>query len=123
MDAVALPSAILVKFNPVTPLAGMLYKLVPSPLNEPLKFDAVTSPIRYIEPVLTVFVEINSSTVGPREPDLAIKTLPSVVFNANSPNCKFVLVGFWPGTLLLRSFTICDIYMFSLYVYCGIYHG
>ena len=94
MDAVALPSAILVKFNPVTPLAGMLYKLVPSPLNEPVKFDAVTSPIRYIEPVLTVFVEINSSTVGPREPETAINTLPSVVFNANSPNCKFELVGF-----------------------------
>ena len=38
----------------------------------PLNADAVIEPTKCKEPVLTVFVEINSSTDGPREPDLAI---------------------------------------------------
>ena len=49
----------------------MLYKPCPSPLNEPVKIEPVMSPVRYIEPVLTVFVETNSSIEGPNEPDLA----------------------------------------------------
>ena len=72
IDAVALPSTILFNSNPVTPLDGILYSWLPSPLNDPEKFDAVTFPVMKIEPVLTVFVEINSSTDGPREPETAI---------------------------------------------------
>ena len=41
MDAVALPSAIRVKLSPVTPLAGILYKPLPSPLNVPLNDPVV----------------------------------------------------------------------------------
>ena len=51
---------------------GKLYNPEPSPLNEPVKIDPVMSPVMLIEPVLTVFVVISSSTDGPREPDLAI---------------------------------------------------
>ena len=58
-----------------------------------------------------MFEIINSSTEGPNEPDLDMNALPSVVFKAISPNCKFEFVGFWPLTALLRSFTICAIYM------------
>ena len=72
IEAVELPLAIWDKFNPVTPLAGTLYRLPPSPLNEPVKNDAVIFPVMKIEPVLTVFVEINSSTDGPREPETAM---------------------------------------------------
>ena len=39
IDAVALPLLIKFKFNPVTPLAGILYKPEPSPIN-----DALTVP-------------------------------------------------------------------------------
>ena len=35
IEAVFAPDAIWSKFNPVTPLAGMLYKPAPSPVNEP----------------------------------------------------------------------------------------
>ena len=41
-EAVTAPLAILSNCNPVTPLAGMLYKPVPSPMNEPVNTDAVT---------------------------------------------------------------------------------
>jgi hypothetical protein len=37
IEALTLPEMILLRFNPVTPLAGMLYKLEPSPLKDPLK--------------------------------------------------------------------------------------
>ena len=49
MDAVALPSAICERFNPVTPLAGTLYKPVPSPVNEPLTPFVTTN-----EPVISI---------------------------------------------------------------------
>ena len=39
IDAVLLPLTILFNCNPVTPVAGMLYKPAPSPLN-----DAVINP-------------------------------------------------------------------------------
>jgi hypothetical protein len=65
-----------------------------SPEPSPLKYDAVIEPIKLIEPVLTVLVEINSSIDGPSEPDLARNTLPSVVFIANSPSCRLEFVGF-----------------------------
>jgi hypothetical protein len=94
IDAVEDPSAILSNCNPVTPLAGILYKPDPSPIKAPVKKDEVTFPVKFIEPVITVFVTTNSSTDGPCEPDLAMKALPSVVFNANSPNCKLLFVGF-----------------------------
>ena len=56
----------------VTPDNGILYKPEPSPINELEILDAEIAPIKLIEPVLTVLVEINSSTDGPREPDFAI---------------------------------------------------
>jgi len=66
--------------------------VIPAPL--PTKLDAVTAPIKLIEPVLTVLVLISSSIDGPPEPDLARKTLPSVVLIANSPSWRFEFVGF-----------------------------
>ena len=60
IDALTLPLTILFNSNPVTPLAGILYKPVPSPLNEPVKIEPLTSPVNDIEPVLNVFVETNS---------------------------------------------------------------
>ena len=68
-------------------------------------------PLRFNEPVFDVFVANNSCTDGPNDPETAINTLPSVVFNANSPNCKLLFVGFCPGTALLRSLIICAICM------------
>jgi hypothetical protein len=44
-DAVTLPSAIRVKLRPVTPLAGILIKFVPSPPNEPVKEPVVYEPV------------------------------------------------------------------------------
>jgi hypothetical protein len=41
IDAVTLPSAIRVKLSPVTPLAGILYKPLPFPINEPVKDPVV----------------------------------------------------------------------------------
>ncbi len=41
-EAVTAPLAILSNCNPVTPLAGILYKPLPSPMNEPVNTDAVT---------------------------------------------------------------------------------
>ena len=41
-EAVTAPLAILSNCNPVTPLAGILYKPAPSPLNEPVNIEAVT---------------------------------------------------------------------------------
>ena len=44
IDAVAFPLAICDRFRPVTPDAGRLYKLPPSPLNEPVNREAVIEP-------------------------------------------------------------------------------
>jgi hypothetical protein len=44
-DAVTEPSAICVKLRPVTPLAGMLNKFVPSPVKDP-ENDPVNEPLR-----------------------------------------------------------------------------
>jgi hypothetical protein len=48
IDALTLPEMILLRFNPVTPLAGMSYKPEPSPMNdpvnEPVVYDDVKSP-------------------------------------------------------------------------------
>jgi len=41
IEAVALPSAIRVKLSPVTPLAGILYKPLPLPINEPVNDPVV----------------------------------------------------------------------------------
>jgi hypothetical protein len=41
-EAVTAPLTILFNSKPVTPLAGMLYKPAPSPLNEPVKTEEVT---------------------------------------------------------------------------------
>jgi hypothetical protein len=41
---VAFPLAICDRFRPVTPDAGRLYKLPPSPLNEPVNREAVIEP-------------------------------------------------------------------------------
>ena len=53
MEAVALPSAIRVKLSPVTPLAGILYRFVPSPLKEP-----DICPVAVNAPVISVLVLI-----------------------------------------------------------------
>ena len=42
IDALTLPLTILFNSYPVTPLAGMLYKPAPSPLNEDDTIEAVT---------------------------------------------------------------------------------
>jgi hypothetical protein len=55
IDAVTDPLAILEESknsNPVIPLNGMLYKPEPSPIKEPVKYDAVTSPVALIDPVI-----------------------------------------------------------------------
>ena len=52
IDAVADPSAICDKFNPVTPLAGTLYKPPPSPIKDPVKKDALTLLLNAIDPLL-----------------------------------------------------------------------
>lgn len=43
-DAVTEPVAIWDRFNPVTPLAGKLYKPAPSPMYDPVKYEAETDP-------------------------------------------------------------------------------
>ena len=90
----------------VTPDSGILIIFDPSPINDPVKNEALTLPVKFIEPVFVVFVIINSSILGPPDPETAINALPSVVFNANSPNSKLLLVGFCPDNALLRSLTI-----------------
>jgi hypothetical protein len=44
IEALTLPEIILLRFNPVTPLAGMLYNSEPSPLKDPVNAEAVTDP-------------------------------------------------------------------------------
>jgi hypothetical protein len=41
-EALTAPFTILFNSNPVTPLAGMLYKPEPSPMNEPVNTEEVT---------------------------------------------------------------------------------
>jgi hypothetical protein len=92
--------------------------------NDPVMFSLpfkLMLPLRLIEPVLLVLETITSSIEGPLDPDFAMNTLPSVVFSANSPNCKLLFVGFWPDNALLRNFTICAICM-DPSTSCGIYH-
>jgi hypothetical protein len=47
-EAVTLPSAILVKLSPVTPLAGIFIRLLPSPpndpVNDPVVYELVKAP-------------------------------------------------------------------------------
>lgn len=83
IDAVALPSAIRVKLSPVTPLAGMLYRFVPSPLNDP-----VNAPVVY-EPVNVWKLEVNryiaaceAETAFCEVPEIVANNVPSTV---NSP--------------------------------------
>jgi hypothetical protein len=47
IDAVTLPSAIRVKLSPVTPLAGILYKPPPFPINEPVKDPVVYEDVNW----------------------------------------------------------------------------
>ena len=89
IDMNAVPGTDSLTFNPVLSsncnfVNCLLYVLPPKsepeiwngtlikPTALPLNVDAVIEPTKCKEPVLTVFVEINSSTDGPREPDLAI---------------------------------------------------
>jgi hypothetical protein len=53
IDADALPLDIIDKLRPVTPLAGILYNLDPSPINKPLTVDPAIStlPLTINEPV------------------------------------------------------------------------
>ena len=41
IDALTEPEIILFKLSPVTPLAGILYKPIPSPMNEPVNAPVV----------------------------------------------------------------------------------
>jgi hypothetical protein len=41
-EALTAPFTILFNSKPVTPLAGMLYKPEPSPMNEPVNIEEVT---------------------------------------------------------------------------------
>ena len=100
----------------------MLYNSEPSPINDELTTDAVKAPTKSIEPVFWVFVVMISSIEGPNEPDLAKNNFPSAVFTDNSPSCSCELIGTFPDTALLRSLTVCPIYM-DLYVcLSGMYH-
>ena len=70
-----------------------------------------------------MFVIITSSTEGPFEPDFDKKILPSVVFMDNSPSSSCELIGILPDIALLRSLTVCPIYMdLSKCIYSDIYH-
>ena len=107
IDAVEVELAIRSKLRPVTPDAGISNKSLPLPLkNEP-----DIEPTISIEPKFCVFVIITSSTEGPFEPDFDKKILPSVVFMDNSPSCSCELIGILPDIALLRSLTVCPIYM------------
>jgi hypothetical protein len=65
MDAVAAPSAIRVKLRPVTPLAGILNRFIPSPLKEP-ENEPVYEPLKdsklpnllLIEPLTVLYEEV-----------------------------------------------------------------
>ncbi len=92
------------------------------PVTDSVPFSLIL-PLRFMDPVFCALVTIASSTVADNAPETAKNILPSLVFNANSPNCKLELVGFCPDTALLRSLTICAICMESLKNLCGIYHG
>ena len=121
IDAVAVVLAIRSKLSPVTPDAWIFVNLDPSPINDPVKKDDEIDPTSSIEPVFCVLVMITSSTDGPLDPDFARKIFPSVVFIDNSPNSSCALFGTLQGKALLRSFTVCAIYM-GLYYKNGIYH-
>jgi hypothetical protein len=68
IDAVFAPDAIWSKLNPVTPLAGILYKPAPSPTNEPL---IVPEPV--ILPLTTNDVPLYVNPLSPStSPDVPV---------------------------------------------------
>ena len=111
IEAVDAPLDIWSKLSPVTPDAGILYNPLPSPMYEPVKSEPDIEPTISKLPVFCVFVIITSSTEGPCEPDLDKNIFPSVVFIDNSPSSNCELFGILPDIALLRSFTVCPIYM------------
>ena len=82
IDAVKAPLAILDKFKPVTPLAGILNKSVPSPLNEPVKNDAdtfVDAKLLIVTPliVLPSMLPVKSNAVLPPDDNMYNVSLPA----------------------------------------------
>jgi hypothetical protein len=59
IEALTLPDIILLRFKPVTPLAGILYKLDPSPLNDPVNEPVVYDDVKL--PKLDVSVYFGAS--------------------------------------------------------------
>jgi hypothetical protein len=55
IEALTLPEMILLRFNPVTPLAGMLYKLDPSPLNDPLNEPVLYDEVNELKLLVKVY--------------------------------------------------------------------
>jgi hypothetical protein len=47
IEALTLPDMILLRFKPVTPLAGMLYNSAPLPLKEPVKEPVVYDDVNW----------------------------------------------------------------------------
>ena len=81
-DAVNAPLAILDKFNPVTPVAGIFVKLLPSPLNEPVKNEAdtfVDTRLLIVTPliVLPSILPVKSNAVLPPEANMYKVSLPT----------------------------------------------
>jgi hypothetical protein len=72
IDAVALPSAIRVKLSPVTPLAGILYKPLPSPINEPVKEPVVYEPVKFSK------LEVSRYSAA-CDADMALDDVPEIV--------------------------------------------
>ena len=54
-EALTLPDIILLRFKPVTPLAGILYRFVPSPLKDPVKDPVVYDDVNWLKLEVRVY--------------------------------------------------------------------
>jgi hypothetical protein len=85
-EAVTAPLAILSNCNPVTPVAGILYKLVPSPLKEP-----VNEPVLYeeVKEFKLLVLDCKLSNFELTEPELmdddTKESVTSTPFNIKDP--------------------------------------
>jgi hypothetical protein len=76
IDAVTPPSAIRVKLRPVTPLAGMLVNLEPSPPKEPVKDPVVYEPVNDSKLEVNVYFGASDAVMAlVVVPDMVPKTL------------------------------------------------
>ncbi len=74
IDALTLPLVILLRLSPVTPLAGILYKLPPSPINEPVKEPVVYEEVNELKLEVSVYL-------GASEAVNALVVVPLTVAN------------------------------------------